>query len=124
MENKLIRFYVGDAGRELQSKGEENGWTFKEMLWAINLALCSKPFEVEDIPKLVSLLIEINPYLLVDIEEYPDSYSAKAITLFNAGLFLNPQKVDDYKKVLSNVLSKRTLYCETIIPHIYKQLII
>jgi len=115
----VFKFLSGDSGKELIDYIAQNDYSFTDFLWLLNLNLCSKEFNEHDIPKLNTLLIELNPYLLVNTSDlnYPKSYKEDAIKFLKAGCSIEPN--EKYLSLLKTLLSERVKFCSQVIPDIY-----
>ena len=126
---RLINWFLGQAGQELTQSSISKSWSFDDLLWAINISVCSKPLEEpEDIREVVELLFELNPYLLLNMKDssslssIPKSYGEPALNFLLIGKTLDESQLPLYIPKLSLLLKSRLDFSQSFKPSIYQYL--
>ena len=121
----LIDWFRGEASRELADVSKSKGWVFDDLIWAINLAICSKTLETkEDVLDLCQLLVELNPYLLAESlhllgDSLPEAYGNKAVKFLKASSRIKDDNdLDEYKTNLHKLLRLRVEFVSKHKPYL------
>jgi hypothetical protein len=124
---KILNWFKGEAGQELLALSLSRDWELEDLLWAINLAVCSKVIETkEDILELSELLIKLDPWLMNPLVsnsiEFPKAYTTAAGFLSQASN-INDQNLEAYKSKLHKLLELRVEFAKQHKPQVAQHIL-
>jgi len=124
---KILNWFKGEAGQELLGISLDRDWEMDDLLWAINLAVCSKAIETkEDILQLSELLLKLNPWLMNPLIsgslEFPKPYT-NAAGFLSQSSNINDQNLEAYKSKLQELLELRVEFGKQYKPQVAQHIL-